>query len=546
MRVIWVVGAEASTFDLLKKVFEPERLGGVSYVLKFADTPQNVDEKDFANPGVIALLDAFSIASPGFEGVKTLRSQGFQGPIFLFGEPALEMAIEPFKNLKLSGFFPSFDRADLHFASSAIHHQLYYEGEVNLGSFLIPGGRSSIETINTFKDFSNFGVKIATFLGKFGIDLNQLKRLLLGLTLPHIKTHSGNPQVEQPFAIHYGVDKKKVILAVSTFSRGATKEALLSDFCEVLGALKTSKPPQGTIFPELNHVARASENLLLFAGSAFETQAALDPITLLAFLPFPKNNTEKATTQSIFEFSYVCRTPEYEEINPESESQQDKPPESTSDLPAESLNQNSTSSLERDSEFQETDSHQDNSTIEAPTTESLLIPETNQSVSPVGTIENVDASAILQDDPTIIGDTPREVDPYAPATPEQIVVSSQQRGFSETVDGKAQTQKGSEVENQNFSSVGVIETQVSSVDESEFLKMKDLVSTLSQDVRRLMKERRTPTTDKELRESYTKIEEKLKIANAEKMKLEEEIKDKLKLIETLKAQVETLSRTKAA
>jgi hypothetical protein len=46
--------------------------------------------------------------------------------------------------------------------------------------------------------------------------------------------------------------------------------------------------------------------------------------------------------------------------------------------------------------------------------------------------------------------------------------------------------------------------------------------------------------------SDLKLEEKLKITNAEKMKCEEEIADKQKLIETLKAQVETLSRNKAA
>ncbi len=513
-----MVGAEHSTFEILKNCFTPERMGGLDYILKFADSPDKVDPNDLPNPGVVALFDAFSLTSPGFEGVKTLRSRGFQGRVFLFGEPALEMAIDPFKTLKLSGFFPSFDQVDLSFASGVIHHQLYYDGDINLNGFLQKGGRGSSEVIHNFKEFSSFGVKLATFLGKFGIDLIQLKRLLMGLTLPHIKSHSGSPQVEQPFTVFYGIDKKKVILATTTFSRGSNKENLLNDFCEMLLGLKASKAPQGTIFPEFSHTAKAAENLVLFSGSTFETQPPLDPITMLTFLPFPKSPGEKVNPQHIFGFCMVSRTPEYEEFNPEAELPSDLGPQSTPEESSQPPNEiNSENPDAEKTSFQ----------ADQASLESLMTPTAEAPAS-----EPQDITSILNDTMQVIGDVPREVDPHAstPEPPAPVVV----------------TQTTNTIAPATENTVGIVETRVNVVEEEEYLKLKELVASLSQDVRRLMKERRTPSTDKELRESYTTIEERIKKVNAEKMKLEDEITEKNKLIEILKAQVETLSRNKVA
>ncbi len=547
MRVVWVVGAESSTFNLLKPVFDPHKLGGMEYVLKFAATPEQVDEKDLSNPGIIYLFDAFCMTAPGFEGIKQLRSKGLNGLVFLFGEPALEMTSEAFKDLKISGIFPNFESIDLNLAAGTIHNRIYYDGEVNLDAFLTPGGRSSSETIHNFKEFSSFGIKLATFLGKFGIDLVQLKRLLLGLTLPHIKTHSGTPQVEQPFTISYAVDKKKILISTKTFSKGSTKESLLNDFSDIITHLKSPTPPQGTIFPELNHVARVSEAILIFTGSAYEPQPNVDPIAMVSFLNFPNSIKEKSATHHVFGFCDVSKTPEYEEFNPESELPTELPPV-VSEIPENTdsqANQENLASSDQQTTTDQTQAETTSSVAENPDSQnaqpsSETQPTENSEVA--GTIPQEDVTQILNDPMAVIGDTPKEVDPFsAPTESEAAPELNVTTVSNESIETTSTASSSSDTP-----TVGIVETKVNVVEEEEYLKLKELVNALSQDVRRLMKERRTPTTDKELRESYTQLEERLKKSNAEKLKLEEEIAEKLKLIETLKAQVETLSRNKAA
>jgi len=78
----------------------------------------------------------------------------------------------------------------------------------------------------------------------------------MGLSLPHVKTGPGAPMIEQPFALHYGMDPTKVILAASGFSKGCNREALMREFCDSVANLKTQNPGHSGLFPEIHHVSK--------------------------------------------------------------------------------------------------------------------------------------------------------------------------------------------------------------------------------------------------------------------------------------------------
>ncbi len=538
MRVIWVVGADPLAVDQLRSHFRLERLGA-EYTLRTAAELTGVPKIDLENPGVVILLDAFLPAHPGFEGVKFLRNAGFQGFIFIFGEPAAEMSVEAFRNLKLSGFFPNFEKCDLALAAGVIHNQLYFDGEVDFSHFLMGGGRSSSEQISDFKEFAAFGVKLASFVSRFGLDISLLKKILMGLSLAHVKTTSGSPQVDQPFTIHFGLDKRKLLLGVSTLSRGITREALVSDFCEVLQTLKTPRPLPGTLFPELFHVGRAAENLLILTGSALDPEEHLDPMMIIVGLNFPQGTNKIITRESFFGLLQIHRTPEYEEVqgaegleNLQKESQieieQSKGPINLAQMAIDKSNS------------------QEAAEAQVEVDQESLNPEKPKEIStetPDGMLDSQDINSILSEEVRVMGDSPGFVDSLAPQT--KSPMSEEPEGFSESENSPEAPVVG--IADYGQDAQAVIELQ-KKLDESnlEMIRLKDLVSAMGQDVKRLMKERRQPTTDKELRDAVTQFQEKVKKLQAEKVKSEEDLADKNRLIETLKVQVETLSRAKPA
>jgi hypothetical protein len=66
------------------------------------------------------------------------------------------------------------------------------------------------------------------------------------------------------------------------------------------------------------------------------------------------------------------------------------------------------------------------------------------------------------------------------------------------------------------------------------------------DIKRLMKERRQPTTDRELRDSNQRLAEQVKTLTGEKLKALEMVSTRDKQIELMKVQIDTLKKEKAA
>ena len=520
MRVIWLLGEDARAKKLLEQQLTPQARG-VDYRVRLVKTLEEIPEDHIMNPGVTILLDAFHPTLGGFEGLKTIRSMGFEGPVFLFGEPSPDLAVMPFRTAGLSGYFPSLDRADFNFVSGLIHYRLNFVGDMDLTHFLKTGGRSSSEVIKSFRDFNAFGMKLATFVGRFGVDIAQLKKVLMGLCLGHVKTGSGAPVIDNPFTIHYGMDPNKVMLAVSTFSRGATQASVLNDFCEVLAGLKNQKALPGTIFPEFYHVGRAAENLILLCGSAQSTSDSMDPMMLLTAIAFPNVNDKKQAPIGVFAFAHVLQTAEIA-------SDGAAPPTPTLE---ESVPTDAVSLVEAPpaAEGWPEATNRDPGNAEA---HAAKAPEAEK---PSGTLQSVDLNDILED-PKIIGDVPHVNNPDKPVT-----------GKWEGALPVAPIEKGSVLTASADVSAELAAAQTkATAAETELKRLKDVCAAMSLDVRRLMKERRQPTTDRELRDAVTGLEEKLKKVTAEKLRSTTEIAERDKQIETLKAQVDALRRAKAA
>lgn len=506
MRVVWIFGGTESARQQLERSLA--RKAGAKYLVRRADRIEDIPEGHFGNTGVTALVDAFHSELQGFEGVKALRASGFFGPIFLCGEPAPEVAATMLPQLDLSGFFPPFDRLDVGLVSGVIHAKLVFDGTVDLEWFLNPGGRSSIETIRTLKDFHSFCTKLATFVSRFGVDVQQLKKVLMGLTLPHVKTGGGTLSVEQPFTIQYGLDPTKVLLGLSSFSRGASWNVMRSETSQALSQLKNAQAPVSSLLPELHHVVRATENIVLFAGSARAPKEESDPVFLLTSLLFP--NSSGAAGKSVGSGHYFCVASFVQATAELSDDEAIAPADGSSPSAAEPVAPELSASLpDSPSEIKQ---------------ESVAMAEVAappESPPPSGLIENVDLNRILSE-PKLVGDAPKSV-PVAQKASTRLAVPP------------AATEK-------NVGSVSPVSGHGESLPPGEAERLKAVCTAMSNDIRRLMRERREPTTDRELREAKAELEEKVRRLIENIDKLNEQIAERDGQIETLRAQVESLRK----
>jgi hypothetical protein len=497
MRIVWLLGGDAQAKKNLERALATQS-PATEYSVRMASAISDISEDDLMHPGVVMVCDAFHPTYPAFEGIKALRATGFSGPLFLSGEPSPELSVAPFLQHALAGYVPSFDRLDFSFFAGLIHHQIFFDGTLAIEKFLEHGGRSSSEVVRTFKDFNQFGAKLATFVQKFGIDVNQVRKLLMGLGLPHIKGSASGPSVDQSFTLYYGIDAHKLVLGVTAFSRGSTREALLSDFTSVLAGHKDQKALPGTIFPELFHVARAVNNLVLISGSAKQPVQNLDPLFLVAAIPFPQVANKPQGPINLFSFVYVQPTAEIEKRAEEEP---------------------------------------------LPLSAEVAPPSQAQSVSaeaqPEGMIGNVDMDGILNE-PVIMGDQPTFVDSDAARSaspsnraPTQPLPSSKPLG-----------DVGS-----TFNSVAPSSGEGEELDpatQAELVRLREVCAAMSADIRRLMKERRVPSTDRELRDAVVQLEEKLKKQIAEKSRVNKLYEDAVMEVNSLKLQMEAIKTNKAA
>jgi hypothetical protein len=141
-------------------------------------------------------------------------------------------------------------------------------------------------------------------------------------------------------------------------------------------------------------------------------------------------------------------------------------------------------------------------------------------------LQDKDVSEILADEPVVLGDKPQVLGEAPSAAPRVVsvepVVVSPSSGPSPELEARMQE----------------LNTQLH--------RLQEVNTALAHDVRRLMKERRQPTTDRELRDAVTELQERLKKLMLDRQKLKDERDERDKQIELLKTQVETLRQKKIA
>lgn len=491
MRVVWLLGANPRVQQELQTLLNSPLYGQV-YLVRRAESLLNIPEEHYKDPGVTLLLDAFSPFHPGFEGLKAAREKNFKGKIFLCGEPGSQMAGQAILHHNLNGYFGSFDRVDLHFLAGVIHNSIYFDGQMNLMQFLKPGGRCASDQIKSLKDFNIFGNRLGAFVGRFGVDLNHLRKVLMGLSLGHVKSGTPGTQMDDTFVIHYGMDPQKIVLVTTTLSKGANESLLHQEFSELVTELKSSAPPKNaSMFPEMHHVARSSENMVLLCGSSKYQHMALDPMMIFTVLPFPGPKNQKHAYYQ-FAFSHVSYTEEMEE----SVARLDPAPEAHAELEAQQQTED------------ETHSQPD-----------------------VTTLKETELNAILSE-PKITGDQPV----INNATPKKPVFSSAQRKplpYQEQPSNDKSNMGGVMESVSDDDSTNISNSKYQqALDEIENLKV--LCAALGEDVKRLMKERRVPSGDKELKESFMKLEAKHKELTTKYVALTEELKEKEAEIKNMK------------
>lgn len=265
---------------------------GVKYRIGQISSFDDVPAEQLSNPGVSFVLDAFHAQYPGFEGLRHLRELGFAGPVFISGEPAPEEAVEPFAHLHLTGFLPPFERIDASVAAGLIHYKLNYHGDFDLKHFLEDGGRSASERITSINDFNQLIRKLMKFVQRFGVNVEKLKRSVVALSGSHVKTTAKGPSVNAPFRICYGVDASKLMLAVSLDLGGSGTESLNENFVAGLANTRESgKPVTRGHRVDFANGAKAAGNQVLIWGDASGTGAREKEAYLLAALPFSREGT---------------------------------------------------------------------------------------------------------------------------------------------------------------------------------------------------------------------------------------------------------------
>jgi hypothetical protein len=237
----------------------------------------------------------------------------------------------------------------------------------------------------------------------------------------------------------------------------------------------------------------------------------MDPMMMLASIAFPNVREKKQAPICVFAFSHVRKTAE---LSPEDAASRDR------------------ASSDDGAAQKSVYVPADKSPVATPPE-----PDTSaqSAAAPSGMIQDVDLNDILEE-PDLVGDAP---------VPERALGNvplvsppvSDGEGDSEG-EGENAAPATTTVSQENYQKL--LEAQ------KELTHLREVCTAMSADVRRLMKERRQPTTDRELRDAVVQLEEKLKKTSQEKLHLANQIKERDQLVENLKGQVETLRKAKAA
>jgi hypothetical protein len=308
MRQVWLLSDSPRTLRALQYALKRPGMG-VQYRLDQIDTFEKVSAGHLQDRGVTFILDAFHSKYPGFEGLRHLRELGFEGPVFIAGEPAPEEAVVPFAQLKLTGFLPPLERLDSSVAAGLVHYKLNFGGDFDLKHFLEEGGRSASERIANINDFNQLIRKLMKFVQRFGVNVEKLKRTVVALSGSHVKTTAQGPHVSAPFRICYGVDASKLMLAVSLDLPNSDGQNLSEDFVSGLTHFREpAKAPVRGRRQDFANSARVAGNQILIWGNSREGTADGEAF-LLAALPFSR---EGAPCIDPYFFAFVEARPSVE------------------------------------------------------------------------------------------------------------------------------------------------------------------------------------------------------------------------------------------
>ncbi|MEO5667887.1 MAG: hypothetical protein ABIR96_07510 [Bdellovibrionota bacterium] len=485
MRQVWVLSDDTRVQSRLSAAFIESRYH-VKYRVQVARALSEVPEKYWSDAGVTFFVDAFSSSSPGFEGLKELRAKGFEGPVFLLGEPAPEDAADPFLHDALTGFLPPIDRCDMFLAAGLAHAFHHFDGELDLKWFLDTGGKAAFESIQSIKDFNQLVMKLTSFVSKFGADVQKLKRALVALSSSHVKNTPTGPNVIKPFKLCYGMDSGKLILAVSLEADDMRNAAFLEDFGATLSQVKGQGKSAPAHRSDILNVAKVTSNLIFLGGSASPGPAP--HAFILTTIAFTKGQSVQVDP---YFFSYVkakVSTELDETLDPISEVEENFSPKTTLEL--------------------------------APPVAPAPTP------APVAPTKKKELF-----EPNVLGDKPREI-----SKAQQPATGSSLSSYTppETV----------ELEDVSSSADPELAKKYEAI-RNELETHRKLSEALAADVKRLMKERREPLTDADLKESLNELNARMKHLQEQNKKLNEIKSQKEAQIELLTAQVERLKMTAA-
>ncbi len=501
MRQIWVLGEDARVQSRLQVLLSHQRFG-VKYKVSGAKTLSDIPEEHISSDGVVIVVDAFHPQYPGFDGLTKVRARGFKGAVYLLGEPAPEDAVGPFESHDLTAFLPSVDRIDISYLAGLIHHGLTYGGDLNLKLFLEESGKASVENITSLKEFNQLVLKLMNFVSRFGVNIQKLKRTLVGLSASHVKNTPKGPSVVNSFKLCYGIDGAKLIVGVS-FDPTKMHAEERAEFLSALSSFKTGKAT-GSRTGFFN-VAKISSNLAIVGGSAFEgreTESFL--LTSISFAKSAKGINDP------YSFAWAIAHPT-EEMD-----------DALMSVPV-----SSEKPVQKKAMFEPSivgDSPDDN-----PSEPEKITAKAVKPVEPQKIEDQVRAQDSGVEGLHLAGERSSKPTKVAPAAPVNA--------------------HGDPVP--NYSASDIVPSGELSEDIAELHKMIEKLQrelhesasvsrALSDDVKRLMKERREPLTDADLKESLKEVTDKAKRLQEQNKSINSQMDKKDSQIELLKAQVERL------
>jgi len=495
MRQVWVLSDDVRVESRLSTAFIESRYH-VKYRVQSARSISEIPAAHLSDPGVSCFVDAFSSQAPGFEALRQLRAQGFAGPVFMFGEPAPEDAVDPFLKDALTGFLPPLDRCDLFVAAGLVHSFHHFKGVLDLKWFLDTGGKSAVESIASIKDFNQLVLKLMNFVSRFGVNAETLKRSLVALSSSHVKNTPQGPVVSKPFKLSYGLDAAKLMLGVFLDSEELKSASGLEEFGAALAQVKAHGKVGTGHRSDLLNVAKITSNLVYIGGSA-GPDPSVDAV-LLTSIAFTKGQSSQAEP---YFFSYVT-------ARFSNEITDDQAPV----IPTEALR------------FEAIP------TPPAPTP--LIVAAPPPPLAVLAPAESPTPKKRELFEPNVMGDGP-------PESLESLMLEAQLNSLGEA--GGSATD-GAEAPVVSSDPELVAKCQAL---EAELAGLKSLSEALAADVKRLMKERREPLTNADLKENLNELNVRMKHLQDQNKKLTDIKAQKDAQIELLTAQVERLKMSAA-